>query len=97
MVLVLVAPLDETVASVHQSVALQTCVFHSSGHALGVRLFAPVGPLRIVESLGAEELTVENLRLRVNVVLNLRLVRQIVRVFTDREIVILDRILRIRL
>ena len=97
VVLVLVPPLDETISSVHQSVALQAGAFQSSSHALCVRLFAPVGPLRIIESLGAEKLAVKDLRLRVNVVLNHRLVSQVVRIFADREIVILDRILRLRL
>ena len=61
MVLVLVAPLNETVTSVHQGVALQSGIFHSSGHALCVSLFAPVGPLRIVKSFGAEKLAMKNL------------------------------------
>lgn len=62
-----------------------------------MRLFAPIGPLGVVEGLGAEEFAVKNLGLRVNVILNLRFVSQVVGVLANCEVVILDRIFRIGL
>lgn len=56
-------------------------------------LLAPVRPHSVVESLGAQELAVQNLRLVVNMILDLGLVREVVRVLTDGEVVVLDRIL----
>ena len=49
--------------------------------------------MRIIEGFGAEELAVEHFRLVLYVVLNLRLVRQVVVVLTDGEDFVLDRVL----
>ena len=47
----------------------------------------------IIEGFGAEELAVEHFRLVLYVVLNLRLVRQVVVVLADGENFVLDRVL----
>ena len=61
-----------------------------------MRFLTPVGPVGIIEGFGAEELAVEDFRLVLYVVLDLRLVRQVVIVFANGEIVVLNCLLGLR-
>ena len=58
-----------------------------------MRLLAPVRPVGVVESFGAEEFAVEDLRLVLYMVLDLRLVCQVVVVLAHGEGFVLDCVL----
>ena len=60
MLLILVASLNEVVPSIHERVALQTSVLHSTCHSFSMSFLIPVRSLCVIERFGAEELAVED-------------------------------------
>ncbi len=90
VLLVTVTAAYKSVSRILQSVPFETSMLHSPRNSLIMGLFGPIWPLCVIESSTAEELSMKNLCLIVDMVFNLLLSFCIVASLVQRESVILD-------